>query len=557
MRRLGRHRDHQPRDPGHRLARPGRRARSSSLGHPRHRGPRRAVGARPGPPDPGRVAGERQAPRASSATRASCDQIQDPARESRIATWFWGVQEIPDILDRWGHDLPPERVHLVTVPPPGGRRTCCGSGSAEAFGLDRPRPRPRGRARQPVARRARDRADAPDQLARPTARSSRRATGRWSASCSPTRRCRAGPARPRLALPPDVHPWAQELAGAWIDEIKDARVRRRRRPRRPGRRRRPPQPYADPDQPDEGEVADAARRRDQGAAAGERPAAATTEAAARRRARPGAPRPASGPTCGRRTGCARGSCAGSTASRVGRGLLTAYRGRGAGARGRRSGRPARSRSRRRPRRPARPPPAPAGPRSTASRLPATRVISSEATSAEISRSRSGSWAGAVASAIGGAGSFFFLTSASTRVLAEQADQDRVAHPRVVEVVAAQVGDAGDHPALDQGQAGDVGGDRSTAAVTRPPRLVTKPCAPAYRTWFSITSWIAAVDVAAAAPRAACRPPRPPAGSGPTPWIARCSASRTNVGSGPGASSVRRGRQLLADAALDAHAPILA
>ena len=30
----------------------------------------------------------------------------------------------------------------------------------------------------------------------------------------------------------------------------------------------------------------------------------------------------------------------------------------------------------------------------------------------------------------------------------------------------------------------------TAAVTRPPMLVTKPWAPARRTWFSITSWIA-------------------------------------------------------------------
>ena len=36
------------------------------------------------------------------------DKIQDPQRESRIATWFWGVQELPDILNRWGHDLPPE-----------------------------------------------------------------------------------------------------------------------------------------------------------------------------------------------------------------------------------------------------------------------------------------------------------------------------------------------------------------------------------------------------------------------------------------------------------------
>lgn len=33
--------------------------------------------------------------------------------------WFWRVQHVPRILATWGADLPPERVHLVTVPPVG------------------------------------------------------------------------------------------------------------------------------------------------------------------------------------------------------------------------------------------------------------------------------------------------------------------------------------------------------------------------------------------------------------------------------------------------------
>ena len=45
--------------------------------------------------------------RAALSYGAFLDRIQDPRREGRIPTWFWGVQEIPDILDRWGHDLPP------------------------------------------------------------------------------------------------------------------------------------------------------------------------------------------------------------------------------------------------------------------------------------------------------------------------------------------------------------------------------------------------------------------------------------------------------------------
>ncbi len=35
--------------------------------------------------------------------------------------WFWQVEDIPDVLARWGSCVPPERVHLVTVPQAGGR----------------------------------------------------------------------------------------------------------------------------------------------------------------------------------------------------------------------------------------------------------------------------------------------------------------------------------------------------------------------------------------------------------------------------------------------------
>ena len=62
-------------------------------------------------------------------------RVQDPERRGRMATWFWGVQEIPDILQRWGHDLPPERVHLVTVPAPGGAPDELWHRFERAFGL--------------------------------------------------------------------------------------------------------------------------------------------------------------------------------------------------------------------------------------------------------------------------------------------------------------------------------------------------------------------------------------------------------------------------------------
>jgi hypothetical protein len=33
--------------------------------------------------------------------------------------WFWRVQGLPDVLSRWGSGLPPERIHLLTVPQAG------------------------------------------------------------------------------------------------------------------------------------------------------------------------------------------------------------------------------------------------------------------------------------------------------------------------------------------------------------------------------------------------------------------------------------------------------
>jgi hypothetical protein len=34
-----------------------------------------------------------------------------------VGRWFWEVQDIADIARRWGTSLPPEHVHVVTVPP--------------------------------------------------------------------------------------------------------------------------------------------------------------------------------------------------------------------------------------------------------------------------------------------------------------------------------------------------------------------------------------------------------------------------------------------------------
>jgi hypothetical protein len=194
--------------------------------------------------------------RAALSYGAFLDQIQDPRREGRIPTWFWGVQEIPDILDRWGHDLPPEHVHVVTVPPSGGSPDLLWKRFVEAFGLDGidlqldgERVNPSlGSAETTLIRRINRAANEELEPAyyRPLVRE-------LLAHQTLSRRTET----PRLALPPDVHPWASELEEAWIREI-----------RRRGydvigdlddlRGAPPVTDYADPDHPDESLVSGAA-----------------------------------------------------------------------------------------------------------------------------------------------------------------------------------------------------------------------------------------------------------------------------------------------------------
>ncbi len=146
------------------------------------------------------------------------DQIQDPQREGRIASWFWGVQELPDILDRWGHDLPPEHVHLVTVPPAGGPQELLWKRFSLAFGLD-------GLDLDLEGERSNPSLGAPETA---LVRRINRAANRdlhpvdyrplvRELLAHQTLSARTG--SPRLALPPDVHPWAQEVTASWIAEI--------------------------------------------------------------------------------------------------------------------------------------------------------------------------------------------------------------------------------------------------------------------------------------------------------------------------------------------------
>ena len=182
-------------------------------------------------------------------------RIQDPDRRGALAAWFWGVQEVPDILDRWGSTLPPERVHVITVPPPVAPPGLLWERFVAAFGLQQAPLDLSGERANP-------------SLGVPETALLRRVNRRVNATLDPehyrplvrellahqtlSRRTTS----PRLALPPEVYPWVAERSEAWIEEL------RRRGYDVVGDledlRGVPPERYADPDHPAQRAVAAAA-----------------------------------------------------------------------------------------------------------------------------------------------------------------------------------------------------------------------------------------------------------------------------------------------------------
>jgi hypothetical protein len=56
--------------------------------------------------------------------------------ETPSASWFWRVQSLTDVLNRWSEGLPPARVHLVTVPQPGAPNDLLWRRFCQVFGID-------------------------------------------------------------------------------------------------------------------------------------------------------------------------------------------------------------------------------------------------------------------------------------------------------------------------------------------------------------------------------------------------------------------------------------
>ena len=147
------------------------------------------------------------------------ETIRDPARDSKIGSWFWAVQELPDILDRWGSTIPADRVHLVTVPPPGADRGELWRRFSRTFGLDdieldltaeRENPSlgvPETSLLRSINEQVTSIIAPPDY--RPLVREllAHQTLSRGTSSA-------------RLGLSPDDHAWAQDLARGWVGELR-------------------------------------------------------------------------------------------------------------------------------------------------------------------------------------------------------------------------------------------------------------------------------------------------------------------------------------------------
>jgi hypothetical protein len=172
--------------------------------------------------------------------------------------WFWRVQGLPDVLDRWGSALPPERVHLVTVPQPGAPRDELWRRYCTAFGIDP--------AWAPEDSASRNPSLGIEEVALVRALNKRlRKVGLDSVHYRSLVRhvvvhetLARRPNKRRVTLPPKAHGWAAEVAEEWIGwaEQRGIDVVGDLADLRPA----PPEaePWADPDRPRPRRTADAA-----------------------------------------------------------------------------------------------------------------------------------------------------------------------------------------------------------------------------------------------------------------------------------------------------------
>lgn len=184
-------------------------------------------------------------------------QVQSADRVSP-SMWFWKAQSLPSVLTRWSDGLPPERVHLITVPQSGAPKDLLWQRYCEAFGID-PAWAPEESSRENVSIGTAETA---------LLRRLNRRLGKGTLSGPDYRRLvrqlmvhetlahRKG--MRRATLPPHAFDWAEQVAEEWIEWVEGSGVHvvgdvADLRPVRPD----PDARWHDPDRPRRADMVDA------------------------------------------------------------------------------------------------------------------------------------------------------------------------------------------------------------------------------------------------------------------------------------------------------------
>ncbi len=147
-------------------------------------------------------------------------------RTARRRTWFSRAFDIPGVLGTWGAHVPPQNIHLITVPASGDSRPgddlwhrfCRVVGIDPAWAPDESTRANQslGAAETTVLRQLNQRLDrgvggaqAHDNLVRATLAEEVLVQGRRS---------------PRISLPPDDYDWAESMTETWIEWVQQAGI---------------------------------------------------------------------------------------------------------------------------------------------------------------------------------------------------------------------------------------------------------------------------------------------------------------------------------------------
>lgn len=136
------------------------------------------------------------------------------SREGRTADLFWGVQDLPGIVERWRVPT----VHVVTIP---RNRADLWPRLEQAFGLanlplDRDTDRDNAGLGNPEAELLRDLNERTSMLTKDQYR--------WLVMELLAHRTLARRTSPRIGIPLDTVPWVQELSQHWVGELQEHHV---------------------------------------------------------------------------------------------------------------------------------------------------------------------------------------------------------------------------------------------------------------------------------------------------------------------------------------------